>query len=89
MKGGRALPILGPILGPIAPVLAVGAILALAACGRNDDRAGPGDVTVSEAKALDEAAEMIEARKPPPPVVTPSAPLPPALPESVSTEASR
>lgn len=52
-------------------------VLALVACGRSDDTAAPGDVTVSEAKALDEAAEMIEARRPPPPVVAPSAPLPP------------
>ncbi|MDB5723757.1 MAG: hypothetical protein JWQ16_511, partial [Novosphingobium sp.] len=55
----------------IAPIL-----LALAACGRSDDTAAPGDVTVSEAKALDEAAEMIEAHRPPAPVATPSAPLP-------------
>lgn len=52
-------------------------ISALAACGRSEDDLGPGDVSVSEAKALDEAAEMIEARKPPPPVASPSAPLPP------------
>jgi hypothetical protein len=56
------------------------AVLTLAACGSSDDAAGPGDVSVSEAKALDEAAEMIEARKPPPPVANPSAPLPPELP---------
>lgn len=72
MAGGRAW--------PIAPLLALGAVLALAACGRGDDAAGPGDVTVSEAKALDEAAEMIEARRPPPPVANPSAPLPPDAP---------
>lgn len=53
------------------------ASLALAACGSSDDSGAPGDVSVSEAKALDEAAEMIEARRPPPPVVQPSAPLPP------------
>lgn len=72
MKGRRAF--------PIAPWLVLGTVLALAACGRSDDNAGPGDVTVSEAKALDEAAEMIEARKPPPPMAHPSAPLPPAVP---------
>jgi hypothetical protein len=44
-------------------------------------------VTVSEAKALDEAAEMIEARRPPAPVVDPSAPLPPAVP--AASEAPR
>lgn len=68
MRGGRALAIAPMILAPI---------LALAACGRSNDTAAPGDVTVSEAKALDEAAEMIEARRPPPPVVNPSAPVPP------------
>lgn len=64
VKGGRA----------IAVVLAT---LALAACGSSDDAGAPGDVGVSEAKALDEAAEMIEARRPPAPAATVSAPLPP------------
>lgn len=59
-------------------VLVAAATLALAACG-SDDSSAPGDVSVSEAKALDEAAEMIEARRPPPPVVQSSAPLPPAV----------
>lgn len=53
--------------------------LVLAACGSSDDAAAPGDVSVSEAKALDEAAEMIEASRPPPPVGTVSAPVPPAI----------
>jgi hypothetical protein len=66
VRVGRAFAILVPL------------IVALAACGRSDDTATPGDVTVSEAKALDEAAEMIEARRPPPPAITPSAPLPPS-----------
>lgn len=66
MTGGRAL--------------AVGlATLALAACGSSDDAGAPGDVSVSEAKALDEAAEMIEARRPPAPVATVAAPLPPPV----------
>lgn len=77
MRGGRVL-------------MALCGILALAACGSSNDTAGPGDVTVSEAKALDEAAEMIEARKPPAPVVNPSAPLPPAAPATASaTETPR
>lgn len=75
MRVGRAL--------AIVPL-----VLALAACGRSDDTAAPGDVTISEAKALDEAAEMIEARRPPPPVVTPSAPLPPPLPTGVAAPAA-
>ena len=63
--------------------------LALAACGSSKDDAGPGDVTVSEAKALDEAAEMIEARRAPPPAANPSAPLPPDMPAPKDTGKAR
>ena len=42
------------------PVLAL-AILA-AGCSRTDNEPGPGGVTVSEAKALDDAAAMLESR---------------------------
>ena len=31
-------------------------------CSRTDNEPGPGGVTVSEAKALDDAAEMLESR---------------------------
>lgn len=41
-------------------------VLVLAACGSPDNDPGPGGVTVGEARALDEAAEMIEARRLPP-----------------------
>ncbi|MBD3775142.1 MAG: hypothetical protein IE921_16355, partial [Rhodobacteraceae bacterium] len=44
-------------------------ILLLAACGQSDTDPGPGGVTVGEARALDEAAEMIEARRLPPEAV--------------------
>ncbi|GAO79941.1 MULTISPECIES: hypothetical protein [unclassified Sphingopyxis] len=38
-------------------------VLILAAgCSRTDNEPGPGGVTVSEAKALDDAAEMLESR---------------------------
>jgi hypothetical protein len=37
----------------------------VAGCGQNDNDPGPGGVTVGEARALDEAAEMIEQRRPP------------------------
>jgi len=48
----------------------------LAACGPSDTDPGPGGVTVGEARALDEAAEMLEQRRLPPgalPTATPSA----------------
>ena len=38
-------------------------LLALAACGPADSDPGPGGVTVSEAKALDEAAAMLDERR--------------------------
>jgi hypothetical protein len=38
-------------------------LLALSACGSNDNDPGPGGVTVAEAQALDEAAEMLEQRR--------------------------
>jgi hypothetical protein len=41
------------------------AVAALAACGKSDNDPGPGGVTVGEARALDEAAEMIEQRRMP------------------------
>jgi hypothetical protein len=40
----------------------VAAALALAGCG-NDNDPGPGGVTVGEARALDEAAEMLEQQR--------------------------
>lgn len=43
----------------------------LAACGPSENDPGPGGVTVGEAKALDEAAEMLERRDRPAP--TPAA----------------
>ncbi len=44
-------------------------------CGAEDNEPGPGGVSVGEAKALDEAAEMIEARRPEPGVIPePAAP---------------
>lgn len=46
-------------------ILASALLLALAACGKSDNDPGPGGVSVGEARALDEAAEMIEQRRPP------------------------
>ena len=39
------------------------AVLLLAACGPSDTDPGPGGVTVGEARALDEAAEMLEQQR--------------------------
>ena len=36
--------------------------LLAAGCSRTENEPGPGGVTVSEAKALDDAAEMLESR---------------------------
>lgn len=47
------------------PALLLAALL-LAGCGKADNAPGPGGVTVGEAKALDEAAEMVEAQRLPP-----------------------
>lgn len=38
------------------------AVLATTGCSRTENEPGPGGVTVSEAKALDAAAEMLESR---------------------------
>jgi len=39
--------------------------LTLGACGKSDSAPGPGSVTVGEARALDEASEMLDARPEP------------------------
>ena len=51
---------------PIALLTAIIAIIALSACGPSQNDPGPGGVTVGEAKALDEAAEMLDKRNAPP-----------------------
>lgn len=48
----------------------------LAACGPNDTDPGPGGVTVAEAKALDEAAEMIDSRRLPTEALKEASPAP-------------
>lgn len=44
-------------------ILPAAALLYLSACGASDNDPGPGGVSVGEAKALDEAAAMIEAKR--------------------------
>lgn len=56
--------------------LLVGPAVLLAACGPNDTDPGPGGVTVAEARALDEAAEMIDARRLPAEALEEDAPAP-------------
>jgi hypothetical protein len=51
---------------PIARLSPALPLALLASCGPADNDPGPGGVTVGEAKALDEAAEMIEQRRLPP-----------------------
>lgn len=46
----------------------------VSACGPSDSDPGPGGVTVGEAKALDEAAEMLEQRRLPPEALPKSVP---------------
>lgn len=48
---------------PVFPVLPVCLALSLTACGPEGNDPGPGGVTVDEARALDEAAEMLEQRR--------------------------
>jgi hypothetical protein len=53
-------------------------LAALTACGKSDNDPGPGGVTVGEARALDEAAEMVEQRRMPASALRPPAPAPSA-----------
>ncbi|WP_324741186.1 hypothetical protein U8326_14865 [Tsuneonella sp. CC-YZS046] len=46
----------------------------LASCGAQDNDPGPGGVTIGEARALDEAAEMIEQGRPSPELLKQIAP---------------
>jgi hypothetical protein len=65
------------------------ALLALAGCGKSDNAPGPGGVTVGEARALDEAAEMIEKRQLPAEALRSPAPAPaPAPAPSIAATAS-
>lgn len=57
------------------------AALLLAGCGPNDTDPGPGGVTVGEARALDEAAEMLDEQR------LPAKALPPAKASEEPSEA--
>ncbi len=48
------------------------ALLLLAACSKADNDPGPGGVTMGEARALDDAAQMIEAQRLAPEAIPPA-----------------
>ena len=72
MMPARGLPDLA-MRGSI--ILAVS--LLLAACGQKDTDPGPGGVSVGEARALDEAAAMLDRQLLPPSALPSAAPSPP------------
>jgi len=45
-----------------ASAMALALLSVVAGCSRTDNEPGPGGVTVSEARALDDAAAMLESR---------------------------
>lgn len=55
------------------------AVLALGGCRARDNDPGPGGVTVSEARALDDAAQMLEDRTNAPPGIEASADAEPSV----------
>jgi hypothetical protein len=57
-------------------ILALLPLALLAACGPSDSDPGPGGVTVGEAKALDEAAELLDQRRLPPEALPNASPSP-------------
>jgi len=74
------------MLGRMGQKLSMIALLALAGCGSGDNDPGPGGVTVGEARALDEAAEMIEGRRIPDGALRPAQPVDQAGPPSAGQE---
>lgn len=50
----------------LTQVLAAAGLGLLAACGSSDDGPGTGGVSVEEAEALDQAAEMLDSQRLPP-----------------------
>ena len=67
------------------PLVLGAATLLLAGCGPNDTDPGPGGVTVGEARALDEAAEMLDEQRVPAEALPPPAPEGSPAPEPAET----
>jgi hypothetical protein len=57
-------------------IIALAPFALLTACGPSASDPGPGGVTVGEAKALDDAAEMLDHRRLPPDAVAAPSPAP-------------
>jgi hypothetical protein len=74
--------------GRACALLACTAALSLAGCGGNENDPGAGGVTVGEARALDEAAEMLEQQRLPDKAVPPAA-SPPATESPPAAESER
>jgi hypothetical protein len=55
-----------------ARLLLLCAALGVSACSKPDTAPGPGGVTMGEARALDEAAAMLDERRPPAQALQPS-----------------
>jgi len=68
-----------------APALPVLLVVLLAGCGPGDTDPGPGGVTVGEARALDEAAEMLDEQRLPQEALPPAEPGETATPEPEAT----
>jgi hypothetical protein len=60
----------------LIPTLGAASALFAAACSKPDNASGPGGVTVGEARALDEAAAMLDERRAPTGVAGTDAPQP-------------
>ena len=57
-------------------IFSITMLAGLVACGPAQNDPGPGGVTVGEAKALDEAAEMLDERNTPPESIEPMTTVP-------------
>ncbi|MXP26320.1 hypothetical protein GRI39_09755 [Altererythrobacter indicus] len=69
-----------------ATFLAVFVIAVLSGCQKSDSDPGPGGVTVGEARALDEAAEMLEERKLPEEALEPAVQFQPSTPKPAGAD---